>query len=581
MHKANHQHREAMASYIKAVQSGARIAGKLERDMVQRHLDDLERKENDESFGYVFSDVLADRACDFFSHLRHTDGEYSGQPFELYPWQTFILRSLFGWVHREGVEHNGQIHHYRRFREAFITVGRGNGKTPFGAGIMLYLFAGDWPREDRAEVYCSAVKRDQAALAFNAAKRFVERSPGLRKKIQTLKHHMSNQTDGTLGALSSDGKSADGLNIHGLLRDEVHAWTSFQREYYEKLATAFGKRRQPLAVTITTAGSEESHIWQEERNFAASVVDRDSPIESDSLFAAIYEIDDGDSELDEKAWAKANPMLEHKIVKINYLRDLAAKAKVDPGVRSQLRRYHANKYTRSEQRAYTEEVWACGRAEIPWEDIETVYVGVDVGISNDLSAVGCVAPLDWVTQDGKKRQRYAIWCQAWAAAGSKRDFSREPWRGFIDSGQLIIQDSEVIDSGPLRDWIADLAETYRIKSVAVDKHNAAQFAVDVQNDLGLDTYLFPQNHAKFNEPMREFHRALVSGRVFHGDASLLGWATLNVVQHENNQGLIMPVKKKSVDKIDPFVAVCMSFSECIFTERPGPSVYSKRGPIVV
>ena len=66
-----------MASYIKAVQSGARIAGKLERDMVQRHLDDLERKENDESFGYVFSDVLADRACDFFSHLRHTDGEYS------------------------------------------------------------------------------------------------------------------------------------------------------------------------------------------------------------------------------------------------------------------------------------------------------------------------------------------------------------------------------------------------------------------------------------------------------------------------------------------------------------------------
>ena len=43
----------------------------------------------------------------------------------------------------------------------------------------------------------------------------------------------------------------------------------------------------------------------------------------------------------------------------------------------------------------------------------------------------------------------------------------------------------------------------------------------------------------------------------------------------------MPAKNKSSEKIDPMVALFMSFSECLYAESEGPSAYDVDGGGVV
>lgn len=545
------------------------MAGLLEKYAVERYLRDRARSD----WAYKFDVDVASMACDFFPCLLHTDGEYVDKPFDLYPWQAFLVANVFGWVNRK----TG----FRRFREAFISMGRGNGKTPFGAALMLLMLGFDTPQEARAEVYTAAVKRDQAGLAFNAARNFVTKS-GLSSMIRVMeKKLIVTSNNSFLTALSSDGKSADGLNIHGLLCDELHAWTDYQREFLEKLKTAMGKRRQPLWVTITTAGSEESTLWREQYEYMRQVLDPASDVEADQTFAFIAEIDDDDDELDEQCWPKANPMLEYGVVKIDYLRDLAEKSKVDSTARHQMRRYHGNKLTYSSRKSFTQGEWNKGAAIPSLEGVRDVYAGIDLGWCDDFSAVGYCAPLDWVSIEGESKRRYAIWSEVLIPKGTKRNLREEPFLSWIRDRLVHVTDSEWTDTEPLYASLKETKKSFRIRSVAYDPNNAREFATNCVNKLKVDMYPFAQTHSKYHEAFREFKQALSDGRILHGGEPVIGWAAQNVVEDTNHAGHTMPSKKRSQDKIDPFVAVLMAFSEALYSARTKPSKYETVAPLTI
>lgn len=564
-------YRESFEAYSEAVRSGELVTGRLEKWAVQRFDEDI-AKQDDPDFLFRFDWELAESSCAFFPLLKHTDGEYADKPFILYPWQVFIVANLFGWVRKDSG--------FRRYREAFLSMGRGNGKTPFGAGIMLLLFAFDSPIEQRAEVYTAAVKRDQAGLSFGAAKRFIEKS-GLSEYVQLLNRQISIPDNGSkMEPLSADAKSADGLNIHGLLRDELHAWTVFQRDYYEKLQTALGKRRQPLAITITTAGSEESTLWREQHQHATRVVDPQSGVTEDSLFVFVCEIDQDDDELDPAVWPKANPMLEYGVVKRDHLQTMADRAANDEAARHQFRRYHANVLTFSFNKSFTPEDWAAGDTKLPLS-FSSLYAGVDLGWCDDLSAVGYVAPLDWVEIAGESKRRYAVFADVFMPKGTRRDLTKPPYLGWVKSGRITLTDSEWTDTAPIYAAIRKWHKDAGIKSLAYDPANFREFALNVENEIGIPTFPFAQTHSKYHEPLKEFKIALREGRILHGGDALLGWCAQNVVEVANTSDHRMPNKQRSEDKIDPIVAVLMAFSECLFAERKRPSVYERRGPILV
>ena len=59
-------------------------------------------------------------AIQFFNLLRHSKGEWAGQPVSLAPWQQFIVASVFGWKRADGT---------RRFRTVYEELPRKNGKA--------------------------------------------------------------------------------------------------------------------------------------------------------------------------------------------------------------------------------------------------------------------------------------------------------------------------------------------------------------------------------------------------------------------------------------------------------------------
>ena len=91
---------DPVTDYATKVVIGKIVAGKLVRAACQRHLDDLELG-NDR--GLVWRPDLARHHIKFFSYLRHSKGEFSGDTFHLEPWQQFRVGSVFGWLRSDGM----------------------------------------------------------------------------------------------------------------------------------------------------------------------------------------------------------------------------------------------------------------------------------------------------------------------------------------------------------------------------------------------------------------------------------------------------------------------------------------------
>lgn len=128
---------------------------------------------------FMFDEAKAQRAVDFFERiLVHTKGRHARQPFLLADWQKHdIIRPIFGTM-----SYDDQYDEYvRQYRMAWIELGRKNGKSELASGFALLGLCAD--DEESSEVFSVAADRDQASLVFNTAKRMVELSPILSKRL--------------------------------------------------------------------------------------------------------------------------------------------------------------------------------------------------------------------------------------------------------------------------------------------------------------------------------------------------------------------------------------------------------------
>ena len=108
----------------------------------------------------AFDERKARRVVRFIEALRHTKGEFHGQPFHLLPWQEKIIRDVFGTVRDDDPT-------MRQYTTAYIEIPKKNGKSELGAAIALNMLIND--DEWKAEVYSCASDRQQAAIVFDVA----------------------------------------------------------------------------------------------------------------------------------------------------------------------------------------------------------------------------------------------------------------------------------------------------------------------------------------------------------------------------------------------------------------------------
>ena len=567
MKKKSDTHK-AVDKYVKDVLSGRIVSCVSHRAAVQRYVDDLERQ-NSPEFPYYFSLDVASAHCDFFPEvLKHSIGKSSGMPFNLEPWQLFGIWNIFGWKRCED--------RTRRFRRVFWTMARKNGKSTLGSGIALDGGMADvnpftGRPEDVAEIVLCATKKEQAQKVMYAE---IERMRSQSEHVKALSTPINKQitfshNKGYIHCIGSD-KPFDGLNPHMVLMDEKHAWREHHRKFYDTMMTGSGNRSQPLIIDFTTAGDDTSQLWQEDYDYATGVVRGE--FVDESYFSYIFELDENDDALDESLWPKANPNIGVSIG-LESLREAAAKAKTSPVELNRFTRYHCNRKVSAYERFILPADWDDMADSLSsWRHADAITAGIDLGGRDDLASFGVIArfPVD-EDEEGKTIWRYEGFTKSFIVDETKRDLKKQPWAGWIATGELTVVRYVVAS---LRDEFLRVAEEIGIRAVAYDPYNAAQLG-DELSQAGLDVIKMPQNCFQFHEPMQELTAAIRENR-FTPDKTdnILRWCALNMMTTSNAQGKMMPDKRNSSEKIDAAVALLMGIRLAMLApSRPTGSLF--------
>ena len=325
---------------------------------------------------------------------------------------------------------------------------------------------------------------------------------------------------------------------------------------------------QPLEIIITTAGDNDSLLWQEEEEYAARSVESvvSGNIFDDAYFAFCATIDEMDDPLDPAVWGKANPNLNVS-VKQEYLEAQARLARNQSSKHNQFVRYHANRKTESREREISVEMWESGARPLVNLSGMPCHAGLDLGRSSDFAAVALVFPVDGPGVDGEFCTRYELLTRSWCCSDGRLDVSKEPFASWIRDGHLRCCRGNAIDFNEVEADIVELSREYRIQTLAYDKTYAREMALRLKDEHGLELFEFTQAPKYYNEPFRRFIDELKAGRIVHGSDPVLGWQAGNLENAPNSLDQWMPNKGNSRNKIDAMVATLMGFSECLFAQR--------------
>lgn len=537
--------------YAKQVVSGNIIAGKWVIKACERHLNDMKESKTFRNFEYKFDVDKAEDAIDFFSLLKHSKGEWAGQPIKLELWQTFIIGSTFGWVNKKtGL---------RRFKTSFNMVARKNGKSTVAAGIGLKGLIADG--EQGAEIYTAAVKKDQAKIIFEEAKRMANASKDLLEYVEVLTNNINAKiTNSKFEPLSSDSKSLDGLNVHFGLIDELHAHPT--RKVYDLIEGGTASRSQPLIFVITTAGEEtEANIAYEKYEYAQKVLD--GIIEDDSFFAYIAQIDNDDDWKDPKVWIKANP--NHGIsVKPEYLETKAKQALQSNLAQANFMRKHLNVFVQGHSKWMNMDKWKqclVDTKDLPDLSKFVTYVGGDLSAKYDLTSIGFDTPLD----DG----RFVFRSHSFMPEERLEEKIRSdnvPYDIWAKNGWITLTPGDVVDYDWIIDYLIAHKKVIKIQEVDYDPWNATQFAIDLQNE-GFETVEVNQTVRNLSEPTKHVMELVLSKKAIIENNPLLTWAVSNAVAKlDANENIILN-KSKSVKRIDPIASIITAHSRAMLKTK--------------
>lgn len=489
-----------VTQYAESVLDGERMAGPHVRAACQRHMNDLRRSD------LVWVQERADYIGDYFEELLtlHT-GEFEGLPFELAPWQQFVVGSLYGWQLPSGL---------RRFRKAYIETAKGSGKSPLVAGIGLYAITAD--DEPRAEGYFIARTAEQAAVTFRSAVAMVRGNPDLDELLiisggQNPYNIADPSTVSFLRRVSTErsGKGKSGPLPSLIICDEYHEHdTSDMLDFF---TLGVKHRRQPMTVIITNAGAGMGSPCGIEHTYAVHVANE--AIENDAYFSYVCALDDEDKPFDDEAcWPKAHPGLEDvDLPGYDYIRQEVAESKGMPSKRALTERLIFCRWTDAESPWLSRERWIDVEVdELDYEDLVNYpcYMALDLSLKTDLTA----GALTWdLSPPGAQEHERAYVSEAiiWTPGETLADREKTdnaPYTLWESQGHLLACEGSVIDFRPIVDWIKEILSEYDLRGIAYDPWRIDQLEEELKRQ-GIRTTKDPKKPGLLLAPHPQGFRA--------------------------------------------------------------------------
>lgn len=492
---------------------------------------------------WEFNEKKANKAIKFIENFcHHSEGRSDLLHLEL--WQKAIVSAIFGIMDKT----TG----YRQFREVFIIVARKNGKTLFAAAIAAYMTYVDG--EYGAKVYFLAPKLDQADLVYDAFYQIVQSDDELDSITKKRRSDIYIKDFNTsVKKIAFNSKKSDGFNPQLVVNDEMEAWPGDQGlKQYEVMTSALGARKQPLIISIATAGYVNDGIFDELFKRATAFLKGNS--REKRLLPFIYMIDDIEKWDSIEELKKSNPNLGVSVSVEYYLEQIEiARNSISKKVEFMTKFCNIKQNSAVAWLDYWD-VMKCVHEEKPLslEDFKGCYCvgGIDLSRTTDLTAASIVTNRDGInhifTRFYMPQKRYEVAINE----------DNTPYNIYRDRGFLFISGENQVDYKDVYNWFIELVKVYKIKPLKIgyDRYSANYLVEDLKtagfhtDDVYQGTNLTPILH--------EFEGNLKDGLFDFGDNSMLAAHFLNVAVNINlNDSRMKPVKIEKRMRIDGAMSV--------------------------
>ena len=358
-------------------------------------------------------------------------------------------------------------------------------------------------------------------------------------------------TNTVVKPLAFNAKKSDGFNPHMTVCDEIASWPAeLGRKQYEVMKSALGARKQPMILSISTAGYVNDGPYDEliMRGTAWLLGNSDER----RLLPIFYMIDDIKKWDDIEELKKSNPNMGVSVSEDFFLEEIAI-ARNSMSKRAEfLTKYCNIKQSSTQAWLPYDVVDAVTGEKYSLEDFRSSYCvgGIDLSQTTDLTAC-CVV----IEREGRL-YTFAQFFMPENKIDELQAAEGVPYRLYVSAGLIKPSGENFVDYNDCFEWFRMLVEEYEILPLQVgyDRYSA-QYLVQQMDQYGfhMDDVYQGEN---LTPVINEVDGLLRDETLQLGDNNLLKAHFLNVGMKKNEETRkIRPVKIDSRCHIDGFVAV--------------------------
>lgn len=509
----------------------------------KRFLKDFEACKK-EDFPFYFDEVAADRIIKFAEATKQYEGQWKGKNLELLSWQKWILMSIYGFKNKSD--------NTRRFRKAYIQVGRKQGKSTLISTLMIYELL----TEPGCQALAACTKRDTARIIYNHIKEAINQNAALQKRLKvynSTSRIVNENLAGYFEALPSDSNRMDGLNPSIVCIDEIGSHKSY--DIVQRLQSGMGARREGLIFEIGSATDDLYSAGAQELKRLKEILQ--GSLKDDTFFGVAYCIDDNDQWDDERNYIKACPSLGYTVT-AKFLHDLKVEALQQPSLQAEFITRNLGRYISSTKAWIQPKVWlkSIENAKKFKFDPDKPYFAVgavDLSKRRDLSVFSMC-----FYQEEHYFMKHWLFFPI-EAMSEKLKEDNELWRHWTDKGYLIATLGNVIDYTAIFEVIKQQMRDYDLNCILVDPYCANPLYSEFESSI--DIVEVNQNMKSLSPFVKNLEECIYKELVVD-DNPVLQWMYSNAEIYTDANSNIKIVKpngdKDSPKRIDACVTSAMA-----------------------
>lgn len=472
-----------------------------------------------ESNEYFFDAEKAEKAIEYIENFcHHSKGRNDLIALEL--WQKAAVSAMFGIVDENGV---------RIFREVFIVIARKNGKSLFASAIISYMaYIED---EYGQEIYCLAPKLEQANLVYDGFYQMIQLEPELAELARKRRSDIYiSESNTVIKPIAFNAKKSDGFNPQLVVCDELAAWQGDAGlKQYEVMKSALGSRKQPMILSISTAGYINDSIYDELMKRSTAFLLGNS--NEKRLLPLLYMIDDVEKWSDLEELKKSNPNLGVSVSEDFYLEEIAVAEQSLSKKTEFLTKYCNIKQSSSVAWLPYEVIDALTGEKLDLDDFRECYCvgGIDLSQTTDLTACCIII---------EKENRLYVFAQFFMPRNKIDELQERegvPYRIYEKQGLIKLSGDNYVDYNDCFEWFVRLVEEYHIYPLQIgyDRYSA-QYLIQQMKAYGfhMDDVYQGEN---LTPVIYEAEGLMRDGKLRIGDNNLLKAHLLNTALKVNSE----------------------------------------------